>query len=566
MSQNNDFNNEDYSLIFEDSSKDIQEKIVKTEKRSKVIALILSILLFASCAIGYTLFKGTKKLDYVGENVLRLAIGNGEASDTQTIANPWKESSLTTMLTFRSLFASNKTFVDVNEELASSCQELDGGLKYIITMKDTETWSDGTPITAEDVLFSFESFLLCEDVNYNMEKAFNLIKGANDWKDGKTSSLEGISINGNEITIELVEEYNLFDIMLTQFVPLPKHILKDIDPSTITSGIEFFENTNAVCSGMYMPTGFDEENNLILEKNPNYKEQQSDIEKILLCWDYKNQAIDYFSTTSVSDMASYRSVKELKEYPINVYSYHYFAYNTENGYTDENEKNQPIDNVLVRQAINHAVDLQKIFEDVYLGAGLRAYGGSMTMASKVYDYNQEKAIQLLNEANYDFNRPFTIGYVGDDTNTIVCLQKITQDLEKIGLKVELVNAKTQEELYQSKNFDMMHKVLTTFNIEGWYNEYLEADEGISTLYHVESQVEEKIHLLNNTVDGETYIKILGELVEIEQSLLYKMPMFVIDQAVFIDSTRVSLPDDMQFPNIEYRADIRFDEWKIKKDN
>ncbi len=569
----NEINNDDYSLIFGDelNPNNIKEKQMK----SKTYAMIGSTVLFFVIMIVFVQFNGTSNADYIGGNVLRLAIGNGEESDEQTFVNPWVEATLPTKLTFRSLFESNKTFVDVNPSLASKCEELDDGLTYVITLKDGEKWSDGTPITVDDVVFSFESFLLCDGVDPNMQFAFNLIKGVDEWQNGTADSISGISVDGNKIKFELLEKYNLFDIMLTQFVPLPKHILGDLDPSTITNDIDFFKNENLVSSGMYYSTGLDADKNLVLEHNPHYKDAKSDIEKIILYWNYKFQEIDYYSTTVVSDMASYRSIKELQEYPINVYTYHYFAFNTLGGYTDLSDEelksddrplNDPITDAKVRHAINHAIDIEKLFQDIYLGSGLRCYGGSMTMSQEVYEYNPTKAKQLLEEAEYDFNRPFKIMYYIDDTNTQVFLQKVSEYLGEISLNVELIKADNEKDIYQTRDYDMLHKTLTTFNVEGWYNEYLSYNDDMTQLYQADKEMQDKINAMNNTVDGPTYISYLGEIVEMEQASLFKMPMFIIDQAVFIDTTRVNIPQDMEFPNIQYRAAIRFDEWSIKKGN
>lgn len=596
-SSQNSENQDEFNVIFDQETdhKAIEAKIKKKTTRTRIIAAVVAVALFGG--YGLHLLNKRTNADYIEGNYLRLAIGDGEPSESQTVANPWKESTLTSMLTYRSLFGSNVTFVDITPELAEKCEELDDGLTYIITMKEGEKWSDGTPITVEDVVFSLETFLLCDDVNNNMLAAFNLISGAEAWKNGETDSLTGLSVDGNQLTIQLDYKYNLFDIMLTQFVPLPKHKLESVDPATITSGIEFFQNENPVCSGMYLSTGLDADSNLVLERNPHYTDSTSEIDKIILYWDYKHKDIDYYSTTYVTDMASYRSVKELKEYPINVYSYHYFAFNMdadyeipapvplldgdgnplvdEDGeaiflpgdpveYGDDRPANEATMDVRVRQAINHAIDIDQLFQDVYLESGLRCYAGSMTRGTEAYPYNPALSIQLLEEVGYDFNRPFRIIYDSTDTNTLVFLQNVAEDLEAVGFTVELVLSTGEEQLYETRDYDMMLKVLTTFNIEGWYNEYLHNNEQMSNLFETNDTIDKLVNQMNNTVDGTTYISLLEQLVELEQTFLYKIPLFVLDQAVFIDTNRLQLPEDMQFPNIKYRADIRFDEWTIKK--
>jgi peptide/nickel transport system substrate-binding protein len=71
-------------------------------------------------------------------------------------------------------------------------------------------------------------------------------------------------------------------------------------------------------------------------------------------------------------------------------------------------RKEPLDNVLVRQALNYAVDKEVLINDVLGGAGQRSYGplgpefGPYYAGDVVhhYDYNPEKAKDLLAEAGF----------------------------------------------------------------------------------------------------------------------------------------------------------------------
>lgn len=564
-------------------SKDFNRKV------NMIIAAVILVLVG-----GYFVMKWSaeSKMEYIDGNVLKIA-RTGSAS----VGNPWKNASLVGQLAFRSLFLTDSGFTDIEPELGKSIDVSDDGLTYTIVMKDNLKWSDGETLDAEDVVFSMEAFLLCEGVNTTLSSAFYKILGYEDFRDGKTSSCEGITLDGNTITIVLDVPHTSFALTMTQFVVLPEHILKNEDPTQFTSGLAFF--TNPVTSGMFMVDKVNELGDLELIQNPHYEAPQTDIERVILYGDYLNMRIDQYSTTNLTEMVSYRSIPGMKEYNVNVYFYRYFVFNVmadyllpqevpmldENGepvldeegepilttstepneYDNDNrEPNTAVADPRVRQAITHAIDIKSIFSDVYYDIGQLAYGGSLALAKEVYEYNPTKAKALLEEAGYDFDRPFTIAYYHSDTNTTVMLERVKEYLEDIGLTVRLVRAFGNVNLYEMREYDMFLKALSAFNTEDWYNEYISTNATMSQVIGTDAFDELVGTLSSSGADMELFVQTLQELVTLEQELMHKIPLYTLGDSVYINSNRVSVPDDMSFGNTRYRSDLRVDEWSIKK--
>lgn len=566
--------------------------IIKAERNSskKMIAAALSIVILFNVV---SQVNKNSNLDYIGGNVFNLPIGSGlDSQIVQAIGNPWNNSSISALLTFRGLFLPNTTFTDVVPDLATKYEILDDGLTYVITFSEGEKWSDGTPITLEDVVFSFESFLLCEGGNVNLSTAFNKIVGADELKNGKAESLSGLEVNGNELTIRLTSKHNTFVLMLAEFVPLPKHILSQTDMKQMMSNTEFYEAP--VCSGMYMVDGLDANNNIVLTRNPHYSGETSDIETVVLNWDYLNEDIDYYSTSNISQMVSYRAMRGFDEYNVDVFFYRYFVFNLNGGYEaktvaqlkaeqenpvdpdeatekpitkyDENRPtNTPIEDPLLRQAIIHAIDTEQLLNDLYFNTGILTHTGAPTLYNEeIHEYNPAKARELLAKSGYDTDRVFTIAYYHSDKTTYVFLQQVAEYLSEIGLTVEMVKSTGNEFMYETREFDMVLKGLSSYNTEDWYSEFLSTNGNMSALMGKSGEFDSLVQVLSSTTDEATYQETLQKLVALEQQLNHKFPLFTLNESIYINSNRLEVPQDIIYTNTRYRTDLRFSEWKIKK--
>jgi len=102
---------------------------------------------------------------------------------------------------------------------------------------------------------------------------------------------------------------------------------------------------------------------------------------------------------------------------------------------------KPFDNLKVRQALNHAIDKERI---------IQLLNGRGTVANQIlpplmpgydpdyvgYDYNPEKAKQLLAEAGYPDGFETSIECIAVDPQPKLC-ESFQQDLDKIGIKLTI---------------------------------------------------------------------------------------------------------------------------------
>lgn len=585
------------------SAKDVaEEELKKAQARNTMI--IVSII---ALVIGYFVYQNwheNSNLDYIDGNILKIP-----RTGTPSTGIPWKNDSFITYLTFASVFETDSEFVEINPYLAESYDVSSDGLTYNIYLKDNLKWSDGTPLTVDDIVWSIETFLLNSSTNSNITNAFTKILGADEWKEvgveswenGGTHNLEGLSTNGNVLTIELSIPHMNLPLALTQFVPLPKHMLEDLDPTTMTDGIEFF--TNPVSSGMYMTTHIDDDNDLVLTHNPNYvKEEVSDIETIVLYGDYENTHIGYYTTSNITEMVSYRSMPGFQEFEVDVNFYRYFVFNLTQGGFDSKEliaeldedgnevldedgnvnmivnpepiiyeegdirpENTAMQDIRVRQAISLAIDRESYLKDAYLGTGLYDFSdtGNSSYSSFLSEYNIEKAKALLLESDYDLSRPLVIGYYHKDNNSAVYLSKVKDSLESIGFEEVVLKLLTSDDLYTHWEFDMYMKAYSAFSTIEWYNEYASTNAQISTLTG-SGEFDALLDNINAAKDPESYTAALNDLKELDESLMLKLPLYTLNEMVYINSNRVYVPDDLDFCSARVRCNLRLEEWYIKK--
>ncbi|MFG0214550.1 glutathione ABC transporter substrate-binding protein [Brevibacillus porteri] len=127
-------------------------------------------------------------------------------------------------------------------------------------------------------------------------------------------------------------------------------------------------------------------------------------------------------------------------------------------YVSINMLKKPFDDPRVRQAINHAVDKDAFIKVVKSGYGAQLESVmSPTIAhyakQGAYEYNIEKAKQLLKEAGYE--NGFTTDIWGNtNSDTMKGMQFIQQQLQKVGITVEVKSmeeATLSDEIYGIKS-------------------------------------------------------------------------------------------------------------------
>jgi peptide/nickel transport system substrate-binding protein len=312
---------------------------------------------------------------------------------------------------------------DLKPGLAESWTNSPDGKTWTITLRKNLKWSDGEPITADDVLFT------CNDVIFNT----NIDNVTRD----------SFLINGQPFVAKKIDDLTfqiitpeVYAPFLTTFAAsvniLPKHVLaKAVADGTFSSAYGINSDpATVVGSGPYRLKEYKAAQYTRLERNPYFCEV-----------DKKGQRLPYFDEviyTVVPNMnaVSLRLLSGESDADDNIYAYEYEHFKDEekkgkfkllepgiglemsffwfNENTNVNPKTgQPIvdpiklkwfRNTKFRQAVSYAIDREAILKSVDSGRGIPAYGFETPGNKKwfnpnihTYPHDLDKAKALLKE-------------------------------------------------------------------------------------------------------------------------------------------------------------------------
>lgn len=482
-------------------------------------------------------------------------------TEEHTLSSSWKNAHFHSMVMFRTLFLPDSTYQTTEPDLAENLTILNDGLTYEITMKDGIVWSDGEPLTVEDVVFSIEAALKATGTNGLYTLAFSKIMGYDEFMTSPTSHLQGLSVANNTLTIQLATQYPSMEQILAQFIILPKHILELEDPASLNTN-EYWKNP--VVSGMYKLEESYQDDILILVKNDLYVGNEPSIDTIWIHKNYQQESLDYFPTNNLTDIINYRVKSGMEEHLTSSLFYRYFIFNMEGA---DGHQNEAMQDVRVRKAIGHAINREQILEKTYESTGTLINSGvpdtHYASTHQSIEYNPELAIELLAEANYDFSRPLTLTYYHNDNITESFMHAVANDLRAVGFTVEFFLVNSAAKVYEERAYDLSLKGLAAFELTEWYAEYDNENDNFKQIFGGDTAFEPLVESLSTEIDQSEINKILTDLQNLEHEEFYKLPLFTLNQYVYINSDRFIIPDDVEFGNTWYRNDIQFDQWVVR---
>lgn len=491
--------------------------------------------------------------DASGEGALKLAVTTGDGSTKDDrIPTPWYNRIMATNLMFRGLFLADSTLTKVTPDLADTYKVSDDGLTYTITLKDGLKWSDGQPLTSDDVKFSIETALKAATINSIYTAAFK--------------NIASISTDANTITITMSEPYASMLDVLAQFAILPKHSLENADPLKLESD-PFW--TNPVTSGMYALDELNVGNYFTLKVNSNYEGTAPKIKKVICYFvsDYVTAAqsgnTDYVFGNAADLVEALQGMSNFTAQKVDVLFYKYFIFNMKGV---DGKENPAMENAAVRGALIEAIDRASL-ATLYPTANVINSGvpnSSPAYNGFEYKFDGDKAKADIAASGYDMSRPLRICYYNNDQTTIDLINTVVYYLEQIGLKVEatLSNDGTTD-LFTTRAYDIGFKGKSAFSIDEWYTEYMSTDGLFANIFGGDTSFDDLVSQLSKAVDENSRNDILKKLQDLEQEKMYKVPVFTVGTYIFT-SNNVILPDGVKFCNPLYMSDLDFANWQLAK--
>lgn len=321
-------------------------------------------------------------------------------------------------------------------------------LHFVVHIYDDATWSDGTPITSEDVLFT--ALRIASPVVANPSMMYYAFEGVGDdgFVEKGATEIKGITAI-DEKTVQFTTKYPMalttFENTYAAYLhTLPKHVLKDVSEEDIST-YEWFNHPDVV-SGPYIVTEFDVNHYISFKKNDKYWKGEPKIDKLnfkivegsQLYSGLQSGEIDFIQqTTGVIPQEDYSNVEALE----NVTSVYGEPVTNQSVFIQT--QNAAVSDVRVRQAILYAIDRNQLVSGLLNGKG-EVVDGFLSSASPFYDasitpveYNPEKAKDLLAQAGWDGSKTLRFYVNSGDSTFVNAASVIAAQLEAVGIKVEI---------------------------------------------------------------------------------------------------------------------------------
>ena len=380
-----------------------------------------------------------------GDDIINIAF-----TDTVGTLNPlnmnWNFINLyATSMEFLPLVQTNDNY-DVDYLLAESITT-DDNQTFIIKIRDDAKWSDGEPVTADDVVWTMMKFTSPAVANPNFD--FTPFVGIND--DGTSpegaEDVEGIkAVDDKTVQLKVKDHMNLKTLLnncITWLCILPKHALEDTpDDQLLTSS--WFEKPDVV-SGAYFVTDYDFSHYVSYTANDNYFLGAPSIKKVNfrimdgseILSALQSGELDMVHPSCSIPVEDRDAVEKLEGFTTK------YTDNIINEMTLFNTSKEYLSDPRVRQAIIYAIDRDTIVKQLLNGKG-EVTDGFICSGSPFYNegktklsYDPDKAKQLLEEAGWDGSQTLQYYVSSSDSIAVKAAQLIQQYLQNVGVKIEI---------------------------------------------------------------------------------------------------------------------------------
>lgn len=376
---------------------------------------------------------------------LRLNNFRTETADVPTLVSPVvgepktfnyflsNESSSSDVLGFlyQGLISIDQTNGEIVPALAESWEISEDGQTIVFLLKDDLKWSDGEPLTVDDIVFTFNDILLNEEITTDTRDVLRV--GA----EGKLPTVR--KIGERLVEFKIPEPFAPF-LRVTGIAIMPKHILAATITNKDGDGQPLFMSTwgtntdpsEIVGNGPYTIKAFVPGERIVFERNPYFwekgpnGEQLPEIEEMV--WPVVSSQDSQFVSfrSGDSDLMAVTpdnfSLIKQDENQGNYTVYNggptttrlFLTFNLNKGSINGQPVVDPIKSAWFnkkefRQAVAYAIDRETMLTNIFKGLG-ELQNSQIAPQSPyyaqqglpVYDYDIEKAKELLLSAGFDY--------------------------------------------------------------------------------------------------------------------------------------------------------------------
>ncbi|MFB5663541.1 peptide-binding protein [Alteribacillus sp. HJP-4] len=363
-------------------------------------------------------------------------------------------------------------------ELASEWEFNDDQTELTYTLEEGVTWHDGEEFTAEDVVFTYTSIADPEYVNSGGVRIdyVNKLVGFEEYQSGEADELEGVQADGDYTVTFTFSEPNVTGLFNTSFPIIPEHIFGDVAVEDMPEHSASINAGEVIGTGPFQLSDMQDGEQYILDKHEDYWQGEPHLDRIqwqvidqeIMTGMFDNGELDLVKDPGgvpKADKETVEGMDNIVTFEMQDLGYQYLGFKHHHGSDDSPtdsdswEPNEKVQDKQVRQAIAHAINRQGMIDGLMYesGAVLNAPFPEASWAFNAdavneYEYSEEKANELLDEAGYEDTNDDGIRENPDGeefelnldypTGNAVREQAapiIQENLEAVGLKVNLRN-------------------------------------------------------------------------------------------------------------------------------
>ncbi len=332
--------------------------------------------------------------------------------------------------------------VVVTPSLAESFEESPDGLTYTFRLRDGVTFSNGSALTASDVLYTMKRLLTHPD-SCNRDIA-EVIKGAAALEEGTTQELEGFTVqNDLEFTITLEEPFEAFLACLS----MPGASILD-EESTEAAGDRFGKAADAtIGTGSFVLEKWKAGEGMILSANESCWEGAPNCAGLDLRFITDSEGVQKLFDEGKLDILDLDELGSAAEYYYHSDLYQDRIYQVPRigiTYIALNESVEPLGDVRVRKALQLGLNRTVLLDAIYSGLG-SVENGIFPVGLNGHNpelpeipYDPEEAKELLAEAGYPEGFDLTISVKSSSTQWEMALMEQAAAMwEKIGVSASI---------------------------------------------------------------------------------------------------------------------------------
>ena len=439
---------------------------------------------------------------------------------------------------------------------------------FTINLNKEAKWTDGTDITADDVIYTLE-LMTNPVVASNYAYMFGIVEGLDDFgylPEG-TTTISGVTKVDND-TVQMKTKnpttLTIFqDTVGRYLLTLPKAQVETIAVEELNAS-DFMQKPT-VTSGPFVISKIDRAHYVEMVPNKDYFKGASELDqlnfKVLqgnqIAAQLKSGEIDMnIPSAGVIPVSDFETVKGLNTLTT--------AYGeplaTQYMYINENK----VADVKARQAISYAMNRQLIVDNLLKGAGEVTDGFFPSISPylneevKPVKYDLEKAKKLLAESGWDSSKKLKLAVLSGDATLEQAANIIVENLREAGItaEIQMMDFGTIIDEIVSMEYDLAILTVSITPINPLPDIAYFLGEGNPNAYN-NARVTEILAALATEVDEAKIKTLYGELQEITQKEV-PMPSIYATTALGAVNKRVkgATPSDFgMFINVH--------EWKVK---